>query len=64
MSILKSAGFNERSIVADNHSTNVLGYGQLIKCFGTGKVEEDHFIVYKEKKIYLMYDCVHLLKNI
>ena len=25
--VLKSAGFNVRSIVADNHSTNVLRYG-------------------------------------
>ena len=63
-SVLKSAGFNVRSIVADNHSTNVSGYGQLIKCFGFGKSEEDRFIVYDEKKINLMYDSVHLLKNI
>ena len=61
LSVLKSAGFNVRSIVAGNHSTNVSGYGQLVKCFGTGKAEEDHFIVYEEKKISLMYDSVHLL---
>ena len=32
LSVLKSAGFNVRSIVADNHSINISGYGQLIKC--------------------------------
>ena len=59
---IKSAWFNVRAIISDNHSTNVFGYSKLVSIYGT--TTEDHFIMYKGKKIYVIYDRVHLLKNI
>ena len=37
------------------------GYSKLVSMFGT---TEDHFLTNKWKKIYMMYDIVHQLKNI
>ena len=61
LSALKSAGFNVRSIVADNHSTNVSRYGQL-NALELVKLKKIILLYTKKKKIYLMYDSVHLKK--
>ena len=55
LSILKLAGFNVRAIIFENHSTNVWIFKSR-QYFGTNWL--------KGKKIYVMYDSVHLLKNI
>ena len=56
LSTLKSARFNVRAIISDNHSTNVSGYSKLVSIFET--ITSDHFIMYKGEKIYVMYDSV------
>ena len=60
---LKSANFNVRAVISDNHSTNVPGFNMLKKEYGTGQ-EYDFFIFFEGSKIYLMFDSVHLLKNV
>ena len=60
---LKAARFNVRAIITDNHSTNVSGYSKLSEKYGTG-ADDDFFIYYEGSKIYLMYDSVHLIKNV
>ena len=61
--VLKSANFNVRSVISDNHSTNVLGFSMLKKEYGTTH-EDDYFIFFEGSKIYLMFDSVHLIKNV
>ena len=61
---LHETGFNVRTIVADNHKSNVAAYESLMRDYGVDK--ETKAIVHpsSNRKIYLMYDAVHLIKNI
>ena len=63
LQILSDAGFCVRAIVADNHSSNVRAFSSLRQRF-----ESDSPYYFKHlsnnKKIYLFYDNVHLIKNI
>lgn len=59
---LKEAGFNVRGIVCDNHASNVSAYKKLLNAHGSA--QEDLFIIFHGKKVYLFYDTVHLMKNI
>ena len=63
VSMLCHEGFNVRAVVTDNHSTNVSAFNKLISEFGTGS---DLFIKHPScnKKTYLFFDNVHLVKNI
>ena len=56
---LKAARFNVRAIITDNHSTNVSGYSKLSEKYGI----DDDFVIYYEGS-NLMYDSVHLIKNV
>ena len=49
--VLKSANFNVRAVISDNHSKNVLGFSMLKKEYGTTH-EDDYFIFCEGSKIY------------
>ena len=58
-------GFNIRAVISDNHSTNVLAYSSLLKTNGLDNNTNKISVMYFEgRKIYLMYDSVHLIKNV
>ena len=63
ISSLTSAGFNVRAVVADNHASNVSAFTQLWNSYGTESDNNFH-INFNGSKIYLMYDSVHLVKNV
>ena len=60
---LHATGFSVRAIISDNHSVNVNAFSTLKKKFSPNKVVSDLFITHSTK-IYLMFDSVHLIKNI
>ena len=59
---LKTCEFNVRAIVCDNHASNVSAYNILLK--ESRQTEDSPYIMFESKKIYLLYDSVHLLKSI
>ena len=59
---LKSCEFNVRVIVSNNHSTNVSAYDMLLR--ESGQELNSSFMIYESRKIYLLYDPVHLMKNL
>lgn len=59
---LQENDFNIRGIVCDNHSSNVAAYQKLFK--ECNNDPDNLFITLNDKKIYLFYDSVHLIKNI
>ena len=61
---LSNSGFVVRCVVSDNHSINVNAFSILKNKYASNP--SDLFISYPyvEKKIYVFYDSVHLLKNI
>ena len=63
--LLGGADFNVRAIVTDNHAANVNAFSCLSIEYGTPgfPLFIKHTSNYN-KKIYLFYDSVHLLKNI
>ena len=63
ISSLTSAGFNVRAIVADNHASYVSAFTQIWNSYGTESDNKFH-INFNGSKIYLMYDSVHLVKNV
>ena len=64
ISLLSNAGFNTRGVVTDNHSCNVNAFSILRKSYNSQP--EENFINHPANmsKIYLFYDCPHLVKNI
>lgn len=62
LSALFSIGFKVRAIISDNHASNVSGFNKLIETYGSNAA--NHFFHYNGQKIYVMFDSVHLLKNI
>ena len=59
---LNNCGFNVRAIVCDDHATNVNAYSLLLK--ESGQPSDSTFMMFGSKKIYLLYDTVHLIKSI
>ena len=61
---LSSSGFIVRAVVSDNHPVNVNAFSVLKKEYASNP--SALFIMYPsvEKRIYVLYDSVHLLKNI
>ena len=60
---LTEAGFRVRSVVSDDHSTNVRAFSLLLKRYGSSS---DFFFTNPANnlKTYLFYDNVHLMKNV
>ena len=56
------SGFNIRTIVCENHPSNLPSFKNLLQHFNQDL--DELFIWYELKKIYLFYDAVHLVKNI
>ena len=56
------AGFNVRAVIPDNHSTNVLAFKLLREKYGTPT--DNLSFVFNGRKIYNLFDSVHLMKNI
>ena len=63
ISSLTSAGFKVRAVVADNHASNVSTFTKLWNSYGTESDNNFH-INFNGNKSYLMYDPVHLVKNV
>ena len=61
---MQKTGFKIRAIISDNHSTNVLGFSQLICLYGNGNADENYFIYFEGQKVYTMFNSVHLIKNV
>ena len=59
---LQSKGFNVRECVCDNHPSNVSAYRKLISTYSESN--DDLCIYINDKRIYLFYDSVHIIKNI
>ena len=59
---MEKAGFNVRTVIPDNHSTNVLAFKLLREKYGT--TGDDLSFVFNGRKVYTMFDSVHLVKNI
>ena len=62
LNVLHENGFNVRGVVSDDHATNVCAYKQLLT--ENGQDADDLFLVLNERKIYLFFDTVHLIKNV
>ena len=59
------AGFNVRAIIADDHSTNVSAYFKLQKKYeDDSKTYISHPVYGGSMKTYLLFDMVHLIKNV
>ena len=62
---LTESNFQLRAVISDNHSTNVGAYKDLLKMY---PIQGNNYSIFNPKchlsEIYLMYDTVHLVKNI
>ena len=61
--ILADCGFNVRAVVTDNHSANVNAFSNLQTKYGASCYYIEHE-KNNNRRTYLFYDNVHLLKNI
>lgn len=59
---LQEIGFHVKGVVCDNHASNVSAYRKLLSEYANN--DSDLSITVNERKIYLFFDTVHLLKNI
>ena len=61
--VLSEAGFQVRAIVSDNHSTNVNAYAELLTMHSS---DSPYYFIdpSSNEKIYLLFDSVHIVKNI
>lgn len=59
---LHSNGFQVRGVVCDDHSSNVSAYKKLLAKYSDSP--DSLYIKLNERKIYLFFDTVHLMKNI
>ena len=66
LSNLQKSGFKVRAVVSDNHSSNVNAYADLRKKYGD--TNSNLFIYHpaygNSLKTYLLYDMVHIIKNV
>ena len=60
--ILFQPSFSVIAIVCDNHPSNVSSFKNLLQHFNQDS--DELFIWYELRKIYLLYDAVHLMKDI
>ena len=62
---LTETNFQLRAVISDNHSTNVGAYKDLLKMY---PIQVKDYAIFNPKshlsEIYLIYDTVHLVKNI
>jgi len=60
---LANAGFCVRGLVTDNHSSNVNAFAGLSNLFNS---DSNLFFEHpaNEKRTYMFFDAVHLIKNI
>jgi hypothetical protein len=61
---LHDTGFNVRTVICDNHASNVSAYDSLMRDYGVDEKTKAIIHPSSKKKIYLMYDAVHLIKNV
>ena len=62
LNVLQENGFKVRGVVCDDHSTNVSAYKKILVAHG--QATDDLFFTLNDKKIFLFFDTVHLIKNI
>jgi len=62
LTVLQGNNFNVRGVVCDDHSSNVAAYRSLLYSYNSNP--EQSYIWLNGKKIYLLYDSVHLIKNV
>ena len=61
---LHDSGFNVRTVIADNHNSNVTAKDSLMKDYGVDTATNAFIHPSSGRKIYFMFDTVHLMKNI
>ena len=62
---LMERGFKVRAVVADNHKSNVSAFTSMLKSYaGEDDISIYHPAYKNEMKTYLLYDMVHIIKNI
>ena len=61
LEILSNCGFRVRTIVCDNHPSNVSSFKKLLE--DVNQNPDELYMLHKSRKIYLCYDAVHLIKN-
>ena len=62
LEILSNCGFLVRTIVCDNHPSNVSSFKKLLE--HVKQNADELYILHKSRKIYLCYDTAHLTKNV
>ena len=62
LEILYNCGFRVRTIVCDNHPSNVSSFKKLLE--DVNQNPDELYMLHKSRKIYLCYDAVHLIKNV
>ena len=62
LSTMSEAGFYVRAVIPDNHSTNVLAFKLLREKYGTK--DDTLSFTFNGRKVYNLFDSVHLIKNI
>ena len=65
MVFLTESNFQLRAVISDNNSTNVGAYKDLLKMY---PIQGKDYVIFNPKchlsEVYLIYDTVHLVKNI
>ena len=64
LNLLSDSGFNVRAVISDDHSTNVSAYTMLLDKYGVNPLTRAIVHPSSSRRIYLMFDAVHLIKNI
>ena len=62
LEILSNCSFRVRTIVCDNHPSNVSSFKKLLE--DVNQNPDELYMLHKSRKIYLCYDAVHLMKNV
>ncbi len=57
-------GFKVRALVADNHSSNVKAFSNLLSSFNGEQIFINHPAYDNQLKTYLFYDMVHIISNV
>ena len=62
---LHEIGFHMRAVISDNHPSNVSAFNELFSKYGS-KSHENAILHHStsDRRTYLFYDSVHLLKNV
>ena len=61
---LSKYGFKVSALVADNHSSNVKAFSNLLSSFNGDQIFIHHPAYGNQLNTYLFYDMVHIIKNI